>query len=90
MVLKGSSGRKANVPSIVGTAHERFRDKLLESGVMRSDGDRVVFDKDHLFSSPSMASIALTGRSSNGWIEWKNADGTTLDALKCQHPDEAE
>ena len=63
VVLKGSVGRKANVPSIVGTSDERFRDKLIDAGVMRTLGDTVVFDKNHLFGSPSMALIALLGRT---------------------------
>ena len=88
VVLKGSTGRKANVPSIIGTATERFRNKLLESGAMRADGEKVIFDKDHLFAAPSMAAIALTGRSANGWLEWKNKDGKTLDELKRQPPEE--
>ena len=78
VVLKGSTGRKANVPSIVGTGAERFRIKLLESGVMREDGDKLIFPKDHLFGSPSMAAIAVTGRSANGWVEWKSKDGKSL------------
>jgi len=88
VVLKGSIGRKANVPSLVGTAAERFRMKLLESGVMRADGEKVIFKKDHLFGSPSMAAIAIMGRSANGWSEWKRKDGKTLDALKRQPPGE--
>ena len=87
VVLKGSSGRKANVASIIGTAAERFRDKLLASGLLKVSGDKVVFKKDHLFGSPSMAAIALMGRSANGWVEWKNKDGETLDALKRQQPE---
>jgi predicted GIY-YIG superfamily endonuclease len=86
VVLKGSVGRRANVPSIVGTSDERFRNKLLDSGVMRPDGEKVVFEKDHLFRSPSMAAIALLGTNANGWIVWKNNNGTTLDALKRQAP----
>lgn len=84
VVLKGSSGREANVPSIVGTGHERYRNKLLESGILRKDGDKVIFEKDHLFGSPSMAALALMGRTSNGWVDWKNKDGQTLDAMKRQ------
>lgn len=84
VVLQGSVGRLENVPSIVGTSDERFRNKLLESGAMRAEGDTVRFDKDHLFRSPSAAAIALTGRTANGWIEWKNKDGKTLDAIKRQ------
>ncbi len=82
VVLKGSVGRRANVASIVGTSDERFRTKLIEAGVMRQQGDAVIFVKDHLFSSPSMAGLALQGRTSNGWKDWKNADGVTLDKLK--------
>ena len=84
VVLKGSVGRKENVPSIVGTATERFRAKLLESGVLVAKGATVVLAKDHLFRSPSMAAIALMGRTANGWVEWKDKDGKTLDALKRQ------
>ena len=84
MVLKGSIGRKENVPSIVGKANERFRAKLLESGVMSDHGDTVIFEKDHLFQSPSMAAIALMGRTANGWLEWKSKDGKTLDEVKRQ------
>lgn len=84
VVLQGSIGRKENVPSIIGTAGERLRIRLLESGVMRVEGDTVVFDKDHLFRSPSMAALALMGRTCNGWIDWKTSDGKTLDALKRQ------
>lgn len=84
VVLKGSVGRKENVPSIIGTAGERLRNRLLESGVMRPEGDTVVFERDHLFRSPSMAALALMGRSSNGWVDWKTKDGRTLDAVKRQ------
>ena len=82
VVLKGSTGRKANVPSIVGTGDERFRVKLLEAAVMEERGEHVVFPKDHLFGSPSMAAVALLGRTANGWLEWKRSDGTTLHALQ--------
>ena len=51
---------------------------------MRANGEKLVFEKDHLFNSPSMAAIALMGRTSNGWLDWKNKDGRTLDALKRQ------
>lgn len=84
VVLKGSVGRRENVRSIVGTSDERFRQRLLDSGIMQTDGETVVFQKDHLFRSPSMAAIALTGRTANGWLEWKLANGKTLDAVKRQ------
>lgn len=82
VVLKGSTGRRENVPSIIGTSGERLRQKLVETGVVREEGETVVFQKDHLFRSPSMAGLSLMGRTCNGWLDWKTKDGKTLDALK--------
>ena len=80
VVLKGSIGRRQD--STKDPGKQRFRQKLLESGVMRENGDGVILEKDHLFGSPSYAALALFGRASNGWKEWKNAAGVTLDKLK--------
>ena len=82
VVLKGSIGRIANQPSIVGTSDDRFRKKLFDSGVLKEEGGMAVVQKDHVFGSPSMAAIAVLGRKANGWTEWKSADGLTLDRLK--------
>jgi len=88
VVLKGSTGRRENVPSIIGTATERTREKLLSSDVVIIGGSTVTFEKDHLFPSPSAAAITLMGRSANGWLEWKTADGQTLDELERQQTEE--
>lgn len=85
-MLKGSIGRKDNVKSYIDTTGHRMRLKLLESSVMHIEEDTVVFDKDHLFRSPSMAAQSLLGRTANGWVEWKDAHGKTLDWLKRQTP----
>ena len=44
----------------------------------------VVFTRDHLFASPSMAAMALMGRSANGWMEWRSPQGKTMDEVKRQ------
>jgi hypothetical protein len=49
--------------------------------VLRKQGNTVVFEKDHLFGTPTLAAIALTGKKLNGWLEWRTKDGVTLDAL---------
>jgi predicted GIY-YIG superfamily endonuclease len=82
IVLKGSSGRIKNAQSLEGTPRERYRKKLINSGVMIEEEGRLVFVKDHAFDSPSMAGLALMGMSNNGWREWKSKDGKTLDELK--------
>jgi hypothetical protein len=88
VVHKGSKGRAEIVPSIQGTSHERMRSQLITEGVLTeiagSAGSLLVFTRDHLFSSPSTAAMAVMGRSANGWIEWKTASGKTLDEVKRQ------
>lgn len=81
VVLKGSLGRRESVKSVVGTSMERLRTRLVDSGVVKVEGDRFVFQKDHLFGSPSMAALAVLGRNSNGWVAWKTKDGRTLDEV---------
>jgi hypothetical protein len=61
-----------------------FRKRLEESGILVSKGDNFVFEKDFVFATPSTAATVVIGASANGWIEWKDKDGTTLDELKRQ------
>ncbi len=84
VVHKGSTARVGNVASIQGTSQERFRAQLVTDGVLTQQGSQYVFTRDTLFSSPSMAAIAVLGRSANGWIEWKTEQGQTLDAANRQ------
>lgn len=81
VVLAGSVGRVDTAPSL-GETNERWRQRLLDSGVMQLDDQgQLVFPKDHLFKSPSGAAIALLGRTANGWKEWKSPQGQTLHEL---------
>jgi predicted GIY-YIG superfamily endonuclease len=81
VVLAGSVGRVDTAPSL-GVTNERWRQRLLDAGVMRPNEEgRLVFPKDHLFKSPSGAAIALLGRTANGWREWKSPQGQTLHEL---------
>jgi len=88
VVHKGSKGRAEIVPHIQGTSHERMRSQLITEGVLTeiagSAGSLLVFTRDHLFSSPSTAAMAVMGRSANGWVEWKTASGKTLNEVKRQ------
>jgi hypothetical protein len=83
VVMKGSRGRKENVDSL-SLSNQRFRSQLLTEGILAAQDNALIFSRDHLFSSPSIAAIALMGRSANGWTEWKNPQGKTLDEIKRQ------
>lgn len=82
VVLKGSSGRAEMVPSYAAGPGAKVRGRFVTQEVIKQEGDRMVFQKDHLFSSPSSAAHVLMGRAANGWVEWKNSKGEALDALR--------
>jgi hypothetical protein len=78
VVLSGSSGRAQLVPSAIGKFADTRRRELQLSGVLRSDGDRIVFEKDCLFETPSGAASTLLGAPANGWDEWLDENKTSL------------
>jgi hypothetical protein len=82
VVLKGSKARKDQTPSMAKYKTSSRRDVLIAEGAMLLEGNFYVFQRDVLFKSPSGASDAVAGASTNGWTLWKNRMGKTLDELK--------
>ncbi len=80
-VLKGSLFRKSEVNSL-HEASRLVRKRLLESGVLADAGKVYELREDFLFLSPSAAACAVLGRPANGWEEWKNEQGVTLDSAE--------
>ena len=80
------SGSKCNVKETksAGPYVKNWRDKLIDDGVLKKEGDIFKFTQDHIFSSPSTAAAVVLGRRANGWTEWKYGDGKTLDEVKRQ------
>lgn len=58
-----------------------IRNELISNNILVQKKDSYVLIKDFLFKSPSSASSVVLGRSSNGWTEWKNKQGKTLDDI---------
>lgn len=56
------------------------RRRIINEHSQMVDGAITLTD-DITFPSPSMASIQILGRPSNGWTEWKNKEGKTLDEV---------
>ena len=77
IVLEGSEITtqvvKSFQPSLV-----KMRHRLIEEGILDNSNNKLVFNKDYEFSSPSTAASIVLGRSSNGLIEWKLKEGKTL------------
>ena len=43
--------------------------------------EQIVLKQDYAFGSPSTAATIFIGGNANGWTEWKDAEGTTLDQV---------
>ena len=81
IVLKGSQAKKDTVPS----CHKyliSIREQLIDDGILKIDKDRITFEEDFIFNSPSTAGGVILGRATNGWTTWKSKEGKTLDELK--------
>jgi hypothetical protein len=84
VVRAGSQAVADTVPSMA--LHVRgmydLRQELISNGVLAVQGGLYQFTQDYSFSSPSTAAAVVLGRSANGRIEWKAADGRTLKELQ--------
>jgi 5-methylcytosine-specific restriction protein B len=80
-VLAGSVARRESVPSAPPNLSVR-RGKLISEGVLEETTEGLQFTRDCEFDSPSGAAMLVMGRSANGWIEWKTADGQKLSQVR--------
>ncbi|MDQ1770214.1 DUF4357 domain-containing protein [Labilibaculum sp. A4] len=81
VVFKGSKANKDLAPGC-NTTIRRLRGNLIERKILIEDGDIYVFQENEIFSSPSSAAAQVLARNANGWTEWKDKQGKTLDELK--------
>lgn len=80
IVFSGSTANLKEVPS-AGSRVIGLRASLIEAGILVPEPKVYRFAKDHVFASPSAAAFTVLARRANGWIEWKYADGKTLDEV---------
>lgn len=77
VVREGSHAAMDVVPSASDWV-TNTRKNLLDSGVLIYQGEKLLFTRDHVFSSPSTAAAIVMGRNANGLTEWKDLKGRTL------------
>lgn len=78
-VLPGSEidiNRAVNIES-----YNAKRQECLRDGTITETDGKYYLNKIVSFRTPSGASDFVLGGSTNGWVEWKNKDGKTLDHL---------
>lgn len=81
-VVFSGSAAIADIGNSLSWSQRKQREDLLKTGVLQVDGAVLRFTQDYVFSSPSTAASLIHGRSANGRIEWKTADGRTLKEIQ--------
>ncbi|MGB1108731.1 MAG: GIY-YIG nuclease family protein [Gammaproteobacteria bacterium] len=76
-IVQGSRCAESPLQSATDWARST-RQRLMDDGSLVIEDGKAVFTRDIPFRSPSGASAVVLFRSSNGWAEWRTADGTTL------------
>lgn len=60
---------------------QKQRDSAYKNGDIVEEKGKFILKVSMSFSSPSTAASFVLGYSANGWVEWKNKDGKTLDEI---------
>jgi len=63
---------------------QKMRQDIIARGVLKPEGDHLVFTQDYTFNSPSLAAAIVIGGSANGRVEWKDKAGRTLKEIQEQ------
>ena len=61
--------------------YNQMREELIKTGDLQKNNELYILKKTISFKTPSGASDFVLGGSTNGWIEWKDKAGKTLDEL---------
>jgi len=59
-----------------------MRKKAIASGALIQEGNILNFARNVEVGSPSAAAAVVLGRRANGWTEWKDKEGKTIDEIK--------
>jgi len=82
VVFAGSQAVLKHRPSAIES--RKWREELVEKGVLKKQADTLVFTKDHEFGSPSTAGSVIRGGSTNGLTAWKNSSGESLKQVEAK------
>ncbi|WP_162570787.1 MULTISPECIES: GIY-YIG nuclease family protein [unclassified Variovorax] len=81
VVLKGSKARLSVTDSFKDKSFHVKRQKLEAAGVLKQEGEHLIFTQTYPFPTPSAAAAIVVGNNMNGWKTWKNKAGKDLDSV---------
>ncbi|TWT87459.1 hypothetical protein Mal64_29980 [Pseudobythopirellula maris] len=81
VLFKGSICRRESVPSAAASTTSMVEELCAVGLLAPQNEDQLVLTEDYVCSSPSAAASIVLARSANGWAEWKDASGRSLDEV---------
>lgn len=81
VVLEGSDVAES-ITKNLQNGYKDLRVDLINNDIIKLENGRLMFVKNHLFSSPSAAAAIIVGYSINGRNTWKNKQGKTLKEIE--------
>lgn len=81
IVLKGSIARAEPTKHKRASNELKFRDKLIDEGIIEDRNRVLAFVKDYGFNSPSTAADIVSLGSNSGWKVWKTKEGKALEEV---------
>lgn len=81
-VIKAGSQASAKTSQSIAEGWLKIRKKLIDAGILKLQGDVLVFTEDANFSSPSAASSVVLGRQAPGPISWIDSEGRTYKEIQ--------
>jgi hypothetical protein len=62
--------------------YRELRESLINDGTLKKVGEKLIFQKNQLFYSPSAAACVIAGTSRNGRDDWKDITGLSLNEIE--------
>ena len=84
LIVRAGSKAAMEVAESFPQIHSDRRTELVGQGLLKDIGDAWELTDDVEFNSPSAASAFILGRTSNGFVEWKDSSGRSLRELQDQ------
>lgn len=81
VVLAGSLIRRQNSSSIAVVIAKLKESLSKREKLIVIDEDAYELTENQIFKTPSAGSQMVLARASNGWVEWRNAEGQTLSSI---------
>ena len=81
VVLKGSEAIKEPKSSL-SYGYRKLREKFINDGTLKLEGDKYIFQRDVIFNTASPAAAIVVATSISGPQNWKNDVGKTLKEIE--------